>query len=198
MSDWPKEGDTLFADGLDWEWVAQLGASFDWFLSYALAYKEAGNAVIESVQAKRVAPDSVAYAVCFLYRHYVELMLKGLIKLSTSLDGDGIEYPKSHRIDELWKQCRPLLEHAFPEGEKADTDAVEGCIQELASLDPSGEGFRYGEDRGGKTTLPKPAQLNLVNMRDVMNRMAGLLEGSYDGMSDLMQYQSDMDSDSSE
>lgn len=198
MSEWPRSGDSLFANGLDWESEALLGVSLDSFLSYALAYKEAADAVIGSVQAKSVSPDAVGYPICFLYRHYVELMLKGLIKLGTRLEGGIGEYPRIHQIDQLWKQCRPLLERAFPEGEKADTDAVERCIVELASLDPSGEVFRYGEDQGGKPTLPNGVQLNLVNMRDVISSIGGLLEGSYDGMSELLQYQADIDSEYSE
>jgi hypothetical protein len=167
----------------------------DWFLSYASAYKEAADAVVEKVEAKNISPDTVGFAICFLYRHYVELMLKGLIYIGTMLESREAYFPKHHRIDELWRQCRPLLEKASPEGEKTDTDAVERCIKELASMDPSGEGFRFGEDKLGRPTLPTVIQVSLTNMREVMNRMAGFLEGSYDWMYELKQSEPDTDFD---
>jgi hypothetical protein len=192
---WPHPGDSLFRSGPDWETEAVLDNSGDWFASYAMAYRVAADAVVERVEAKEISPDTVGYAVCFLYRHYVELMLKGLIYVGTMLESREAYFPKHHRIDELWRQCRPLLEKASPEGKTTDTNAVERCIQELALLDPSGEGFRFGEDKFGSPTLPTATQVSLKNMREVMNRIAGFLEGSYDWMSELEQHEPDIDVD---
>jgi len=192
---WPHPGDSLFRSGSDWETEAVLDNAGDWFLSYALAYRVAADAAVERVEAKEISPDTVGYAVCFLYRHYVELMLKGLIYIGTMLDSREAYFPKHHRLDELWRQCRPLLEKTSPEGDKTDTDAVERCIQELALLDPSGAGFRFGEDKLGSLTLPPATQVSLKNMREVVNRMAGLLEGRYDRMSELEQHEQDLDVD---
>lgn len=122
-------------------------------------------------------------------------MLKGLIKVGTMLESRRADYPKHHQIDDLWRQCRPLLERASPEGERTDTNAVERCIEELVSMDPSGEAFRFGEDKVGMPTLPKMPQISLANMRDVMNRIAGFLEGSYDWIYELLQHQADIDAD---
>jgi len=128
------------------------------------------------------------YPICFLYRHHIELMLKALIKLGGQLRYGRADYPKDHRIRQLWQACRPLLEHACPDGNRADTQIVENCISEFAALDPSGESFRYDEDRQGNPNFTKDFQLNLGNMRDVMNRLSGFLTGSYDYMSELLQY----------
>jgi hypothetical protein len=195
VANWPQPGDSLFRSGPDWETEALLEGFGDWFLSYATGYKVAADGVVERVEAKEASPDIVGYAVCFLYRHYIELMLKGLINVGTMLESREPDYPKHHRIDDLWRQCRPLLEKASPEGERTDTDAVERCINELAQMDRSGEAFRFGEDRDGRPTLPKATQISLTNMRDVMNRIAGFLEGSYDWMYELLQCQGDMDAD---
>ena len=197
MSSWPKVGDSILAAGSEWETDALLGAAHDWFISYAVSYKTAADAVVESVEAKRVSPDSVGYAVCFLYRHYVELMLKGLISVGNMLQTRRCGFPAGHhRIQDLWHQCRTLIEAACPEGEKADTDSVEKCLQELHAIDPHGESFRFGEYKDGNSTLVDGTQVNLTNLRDVMNRIAGFLEGNYDWMYELLQYQADMDSDS--
>jgi hypothetical protein len=189
VADWPQPTDSLFTPGSDCQTDALLDGLGDWFLAYATGYKIAADAVVERVEAREASADTVGYAVCFLYRHYVELMLKGLINVGAMLDNKKPDYPKNHEIDALWRECRPLIERAYPEGEKADTDAVEQCINELASMDPSGQAFRFAEDKFGKRALPRVAQISLTNMRDVMNRMAGFLEGNYDWMYELLQHE---------
>ncbi len=186
----------MFASGVDWESQALLDASWDSLLTYALGYKEAANSVVDSVKARNIAPDLAVYPVCFLYRHYIELMLKGLIRLGNQLLSRTAEFPKHHSLRELWEACRPLLEDACQEGDQADTQTVEACIREFASLDPSGEAFRYGEDKSGNPSFNERTQFSLTNMRDVMNRLSGFFEGSYDYMHELLQYQADVDSES--
>ena len=195
MANWPKPGDSLFTSGSDWEAEALLDRFGDWFLSYAGGYKAAADAVVEKVEAKEASADRVGFAACFLYRHYVELMLKGLINVGAMLEQRRANYPKNHRIDELWRECRLLLEKASPEGERTDTDAVERCIKELAFMDPSGKAFRFGEDKVGRPTLSRVTQISLTNMRDVMNRIAGFLEGSYDWLHELLQHLADIDAE---
>ena len=193
---WPQAGDSLIASGIDWETEALIDVSWDSFLTYAIGYKKAADSVVVAVEARETAADLAVYPVCFLYRHYIELMLKGLITLGNQLRDRTSDYPKHHRIRDLWNTCRPLVESACPEGDPADTQTVEKCILELASLDPSGEAFRYSEDKGGNPSLNKATQFSLANMRDVMNRLSGFLGGSYDYMHELLQYQADIDSES--
>ena len=196
VSWWPQKGDTLFASGVDWESQALIGVSWGSFLTCAIGYKEAGDCVVAAVEAGDIARDLAVYPVCFLYRHYIELMLKGLISLRNQLRDRMADYPKHHNIRELWGVCRPLLEYACPQGDPGDTQSVENCILELASLDPSGEAFRYSEDKSGNPSFEKATHLNLANMRDVMRRLSAFLGGSYDYTHELLQYQADIDSDS--
>jgi hypothetical protein len=70
-TDWPQPGDSLFNSSPDWEAEALLGNSPDWFLSYVCTYKTAVGIVVERVIAKEASPDAIAYAVCFLCRHYL-------------------------------------------------------------------------------------------------------------------------------
>ena len=68
-------------------------------------------------------------------------------------------------------------------------------MKELASMDPSGEAFRFGEDKDARPRLPRVKQISLTNMGDVMNPIAGFFEGSYDWMYELLQYQADIDAE---
>lgn len=195
MHSWPHPGDSLFRSGPDWESESVLDNLGEWFLSYALGYKHAADALVQKAEAKEISPDTIGYPVCFLYRHYVELMLKGLINVGSMLDSRQPYFPKHHRIDELWRLCKPLLEKASPEGEKSDADAVERCIRELALIDPSGQGFHYGEHKIGLPALPPVTPACLANLREIAQRIAGLLEGLYTRMYELEQHELDLDHD---
>ncbi len=105
--------------------------------------------VVAAVLAGTVSADSVGLAVCFLYRHYIEVMLKDLIRQGFLLHETTHDYPKnSHKIADLWARCRPILEQTFPQGDPGATETVDRCINEIAS-DPSGEAFRLGETATG-------------------------------------------------
>ncbi len=193
-SNWPRTGDTLFAAGLAWEDSALVSIGVDSFLHYALSYKEAADMVVEQVKSSHASPDAIILPVFVLYRHCLELMLKALIRLGGLLEGTGQDFPRTHQLELLWKECRPLLERTFPDGEKADTNAVESCIRELAALDPSGEASRYPEKKDGASTIPQDVPVSLHNIREVMSRIGGFLTGSYDAMDALLLAQPDSES----
>lgn len=210
MAHWPQPGDSLFGrDGASERTHVIFQNPFDHgFLYYARSYIEAADVVVEDVRVGTTHPDVVSYAVLYLYRHYVELMLKGLISLGTALEEGQASYPTNeHGLKVLWDTLRPLLERTFPDGDKSTTQAVEGITTELNLLDPDGQTFRYFErrrkDGSGQRiplpTLPDDSQcayhLDLENIRRVIGRVAGYLEGSYDEMDELLKFQADVDSE---
>jgi hypothetical protein len=195
QSGWPQSADSLLTTGSDWETLASIGgADWDGFLLYAQSYKEAADIVVEQIESAGRRQDSIVYAIMFLYRHYIELMIKGLIRLGSMLEGSPPHYPKGHIISELWRQCEPMLKAAFPEGDKSAAKTVENCIMEMAQLDPSGEAWRFPEDKKERAIQHRISCLSLRNVRKVMDNMAGYLEGSYDGMDELLQYDDGPDS----
>jgi hypothetical protein len=99
MKDWPATGDSIFNSGSDWQKDALLTifTGLPSFLHYATSFKEAGDVVVASVERGQQSADSVGLAICFLYRHYIEVMLKGLICLGSNQP----DYPKHHRIRDL-------------------------------------------------------------------------------------------------
>ena len=192
MSIWPESGDSLLALGIDWRAEALLTDDPDWIVSYALSFKHAAEIVVSSVNFGSVPPDSVSYPILCLYKHYLELMLKGLICIGRGLLREGVDFPKTHSLKQLWNIFRPLIEDVCPEGDRAEINAVERCIFEMDAI---GEGCRYGRDKKGLPTLPEKLQISLSNVFQVMRRIAGFLEGSYDWMDELLQYQADMDAE---
>ncbi len=195
QSSWPEPGDSLFAGASDWETLAAIGGN-DWhgLLLYAQSYKEAADVVVDHIEHTRRRQDSMVYAVMLLYRHYIELTLKGLLRLGSMFEGSAPEYPKHHSIYGLWHLCKPMLKTAFPTGDDSATKAVEECMKQIALMDPSGEAWRFPEDKKGRAIRHSVCFLSLRNTRKVMDKIAGYLEGSYDGMDELLEFDGDSDS----
>ncbi|MHB8609749.1 MAG: hypothetical protein ACYDCG_15720 [Candidatus Acidiferrales bacterium] len=183
---WPSVADNLRRSGEDWENEALFSAPLHGFCFYATSYKEAADSVVEAVESGDAKPDLVCYAVFYLYHHFLELMLKGIILLQCQHEGTERPYRKTeHNIDTLWALCRQVLEEVFPEGEKSETDAVERCIKQFASVDRSGELGRYPVTQYGNLSFQKTVQLNLRNLREMMTRLNGFLSASYDALDEL-------------
>lgn len=191
-ANWPRKGDKLFGPGADWRSIARLEQWGHGFSLYADGYKKAADIIVQKVAETGWDQDYLVYPVCFLYRHYIELRLKELIDLGRRLFNSNRGFPETHRIDALWSECRPLLEKAFPRGDKTDLDAIQACIHEFASVDPKSESFRYPKDKEGKPTLDGLKEIELRNLGRVMNRLAGLLDGSVYSMLEMIQLEEEI------
>ncbi|MFT7087557.1 MAG: hypothetical protein ACJAZX_000994 [Rickettsiales bacterium] len=82
-----KKKSTLFSqDQSNWiddiDILASESIEPDNFLSvYASGYKEAANLIAEQIMGKRVYKKyAMIYPIMYLYRHYLELQLKNLIR----------------------------------------------------------------------------------------------------------------------
>ena len=81
------------------------------FLVYAEGYKHAGDTLVQSL--RRSDKQVLVFSVCYLYRHYLELMIKGLTRLANSILDGRSDYRPSHPLETLWRECMPLLEKAM-------------------------------------------------------------------------------------
>lgn len=200
MNDWPQKGDSIRSSSGDERFHAQLDLG-NWGF-YPKAYLDAAKLVAEAI-ASGANPDVIGYPLMYLYRHYLELMLKELINLGRALNSssDRSSYPDRHELDVLWKDARPLIEkYGYREGEnKDDLEAVGLQVGEFASLDPDGETFRYPVTRFKKgrreKTMPSPLHLSLDQVAKMMERVDNFLTGAESAMDDLLKYQADVDSE---
>lgn len=179
---WPKKGDKLFKSDEDWRNNANLTFPKNSIL-YAHGYKTAGDVLVEYIKKNRPDRDSLVYPIVFSYRHYCELMLKEVIRDGNELLGGPYDFPKNHKIDELWKQCRKILETVWPKNSVEVLDVVEECIYEFSKIDPMSTAFRYPEDKDGKKLLPDLKWISLTNLSQVMSAMETFFTGAIDGIS---------------
>jgi hypothetical protein len=152
---------------------------------YADAYKRAGDLLVKHIKEKHKDQNLLIYPVVFLYRQYIELRLKGLIRDGNQLLDIPEEFQKHHRIDELWKQCRRLLERVY-DGPSDDLEAVEDCILQFSEEDSTSMAFRYPTDKNDNPSLPNLTVINLRNLAEVIARIGSLLDGASIGISEYL------------
>jgi hypothetical protein len=192
---WPHKGDKLFKSGTDWWHNACLNYPGIDINTYALGYKQAADFLVRHVSQVRRYQDTLVYPIAFLYRQYLELRLKQLIRSGSML----LVMPRRsrklhHGIDQYWKQCRNIMENIWPDEKADDFDAIEECIDEFVRIDPSSIGFRYPTSKDGSPSLRGLTHINLRNLGEVMDRIAALLDAASTGIDELIQDKHDMES----
>jgi hypothetical protein len=191
---WPKPGDTLFRSDDDPQSDAWLNWALTGWDAYASGYLAAANLLLEAVFEKEQRADTLIYPVAFLYRHYLELRLKEIIVQGGELLAHQSDLKPVHKLDVLWNSVRLILEKVWPNGPKTDLDAVENVIRQFHNLDLTSIAFRYPVDRNNNATLSGLTQVGPRNLRDVMQRTAGLLEASSSAISMYLDEMRDRDS----
>src|SRR5712691_2566119 len=110
---YPQKGDNLFVAGEDWYHNACLSFMSDSFGLYIMGYKEAGDRLVLSAMEDRSHLDFLVYPIVFLYRQYLELSLKYLVREGNRLldfeSGSKTGFPGSHRFETLWPECKAVL-----------------------------------------------------------------------------------------
>lgn len=188
----PGPADQLFSTQEDWWNNACLNWSHsDWSL-YADGYKEAADALVDRVEKRSGGQDTLVYPILFLYRQYFELQLKLCIRTVRRLLDQGHDFPKGHRLEKLWEDLHGLLRRAFPDEPIGELDETGRLVCEFAKVDPLSTAFRYPIDNDGNPSLPGIQYINLRNVRDVVAKMAVLLDGTYTMAFEQLQFKLDM------
>ena len=186
---WPKKGDKPFmVEGDDWynrACLNDLGVDLSWYL-YPDGYKHAADLLVEHLMSTNLNKrqiDSLVYPIVFLYRQYIELILKRLIRDGNKLLNISEKLPQGHKINNLWKNCRVILEKVWSNESGEELDVIEACIKQFSVKDPTSTAFRYPTDLEGNPSLPK-MQINLRNLLEVMRRLSSFLESCSIGISE--------------
>jgi|SRR5215469_18535000 len=192
MSDWPQKGDSIRAVGKDERFHSKLDLGRWGF--YPVAYLHAAEWLIGGIDSG-ASVDLIVYPALYLYRHYLELMLKHLISMGHALDSDRRASPEGHKLRDLWDEARPLIaKHAFRPGETQDEiEIVGGVIAEFVALDPFGESFRYSNRKNGDETLRGDDNICLDEVVRVMKRVDNFFVGVESVMDELRQHQNDLE-----
>ena len=202
---WPGKGDKAFKDvpfsptGASPHWLSEisdlLGGDYQWAI--VEGFKEAADKVVDSLAATKERMDVFFFPVVYLYRHAIELNLKGLVNDGIYLqilkdDQELQDILASHNLHSLWSKVRLVLKEVWPDGDDEDVDAVEKIILEFHQADRSGQRLRYSQDKQGKPhTGTLPYRVDLVVLKQTMERLFRFLSGCSMGLDEAKNWLND-------
>lgn len=189
----PSPSDAFFTSQEDWWNNACLNWCHDGWSLYAAGYKDAADLLVKGVEANGSGQDTLVYPVLFLYRQYLELQLKDLIRQARRLLDKPGSFPTGHHIGNLWQVCHELLSEVFPNDSVAELNEIARLIGEFAAVDPTSEAFRYPQDRKGNATLPGIRYINLRNVREVVEKISFILGGAEAQVGEHLSIKQDME-----
>lgn len=166
----PKKGVPLFESGGDEPYVANIYPSYD---MRALGFKLAADKLVDMLPSTPCYRDYFVYPIPYLYRMYVELRLKELIHSGSGSTAGG------HDLLSLWQRAKPIMKTSSQWFDDQELDAVQEKLREFSEIDPFSDAFRYPRNRkGSKDTLQGVKELNLKNLKEVVDSISTPLEGS--------------------
>jgi hypothetical protein len=164
----PGPGDILLVGGGPNQWS-----------TYAEGYKALADMGVQHAFEDGQPVDTLVYSVLFGYRHYLELRLKELITTGGDLLDQELVRPTNHRLPELWRAVRPLLERIWSkESLEEDAEQIDRVVREFAAIDPQSMSFRYPVDTQGNRSLPGLKYINLKRVKDAIDEVAPTLDGA--------------------
>jgi hypothetical protein len=202
----PEIGNKLFVekDGLDYDYASinrtkGLNNHHSEFLiieGYRESTKELLTNLLNDKDIDWLKIDSKIYPILFLFRHYLEAILKSTIRnyniLNNNSYSDEVGYVSTHSLLNLWNELKPFLEKniEYYEGnirqEYLNTNkAVESIITEIENLDKNSFGFRYPFVGAKKINDPVKYStpsftIDLSNLKEVIIKMTNYFEGVHD------------------
>ena len=143
----PRKGDDLFGDLAGYN-VARVNQWFgvDRNFIYLGVYRRAAELLIQHALENGANQHSLVYPIIFLFQHHLELSLKRIIRRSPKLLDHELtskerEHLKSHRLDLLWQDLRPMIAGIFESVHwdppaSTDLEGVDDYILKLSTVNP--------------------------------------------------------------
>lgn len=175
---------SLFTSGEDWQSNACVSYSHSPVRLYILGYKKAADILAQQVVETARDQDSLIYPIAFLYRQYIELQLKDLIKESRTLLSEGSTFPEHHKIKDLWMLTSQLMRKIIIEVDKSaneyitseDFAFIETVISSFVEVDPESMAFRYPKNKNGCSSLEEIRHINISNLSEQINELSERLK----------------------
>lgn len=191
---------SLFSGDQDWKANACLNWSLDSMGLYIEGYREAADKLVHDVVETGTNQDTLVFPISFLYRQYIELQLKHIIRESRIFLGEGASFPEHHKIHDLWNTANSLMAKIIKDHDqsikdyitKEDIRTIKTIITEFVKVDPESFAFRYPNDKKGNRNLDGIEYINLRKLHDQMEILKEKLDKYYLCVSLLRDFQDEM------
>lgn len=194
------DGSEVFTgEGSDWHNRAQLNFTHyvPWH-AYVAGYKEAADRLVAGIAEGLHGQDMLVFPILFLYRHYLEVSIKELIKECQPMLGitppakPKIEQrnmaAQGHDLDGLWSYLKGLLPGIYPGIPDVVLEEIDRVVVAFHRHDEAGDAARYPVDLSGQRTL---SGLNAINLRKLSEDM-GRADSSFTQIGGGIDYMHEM------
>lgn len=175
-----KNHKPLFASSADLESTARIIQGTAYGLSlFAEGYKSAADILVKHAIDGSADRETLVYPTVFLYRQYIELRLKEILREGSALLDDARSFPKRHELDLLWPPVRQIIEAVWAHEDTDDAELlfVDRVITEFFAIDPKSMSFRYPGLLGGVN------EIDLRHLSQTIDRVFMFLDGVSDAIS---------------
>lgn len=167
-----REGDGIVNIGWQKQVEDALDVSNLMNFGYISGYKNAADDLIEKVVDTSLA-ESYVFPIVFLYRQYLELVLKNLYaKMPQKNKGNN----RPHDLLSLWGKVEPNL---LKEVTKEQLNFIRTVCKEFHRIDPKSSNFRYFWKYGNSPTLSGHISVDLKLLKKDIDQVDTILYGSY-------------------
>jgi len=190
-----RQFESIFASDKDWQNNACVNWQHDPVEAYVIGYKDAGDKLAEFVIKNNRGQDTLVYPLVFLYRQYIELRLKEIIREGYLLLEHKGTFPKHHKILNLWETAKGIaLEIAKDIEPPPDLSYAEYVITDFAKIDPDSFSFRYPTTKKGEITIDRRIKhINIRRLANHINDLSAYLDGISFEISVCLDHKFEMD-----
>ncbi|TXH06873.1 MAG: hypothetical protein E6Q06_04620 [Candidatus Moraniibacteriota bacterium] len=147
------------------------------YTDYSRGYFFAARTVAEDVLQRRRNIDISIYPIFYLYRHAVELALKGMINFLSYYYNHEDARAAGHDILKLWNETKKLVKKIdLLKEDKELITFLEKVFQDISRLDESAEVFRFPESKGRELYLQDQSHINILVLYQIMLKVENVFE----------------------
>ncbi|MDD5189037.1 MAG: hypothetical protein PHF57_12600 [Methanoregula sp.] len=197
----PSQGTSIFKGSLLSRNSCRLHKYGDQWDAYTYGWKWAINVLLKEAKTGFHPTDVHYYPIFYVFRHYLEIKFKELIKDLNQYVNQKEKIVQGHNIESLWIECKGLLIEFLrvDESEQDDPDIkdeneddfilIEGFIKELHFIDPYSQSFRYPTDKTGKLCIngDELGPVDMDHFADIAMWVTDYLEGVSVGIYEIYQ-----------
>ncbi|MDU4800953.1 MAG: hypothetical protein E6X81_08125 [Clostridium butyricum] len=146
---------------------------------YIMGYKSVADDLVEECYNTALA-DTYVFPIVFLYRQYIELLLKNIyFKFNSDEQKEKIIFIRKHghKLSKVWKKVKELMEEN--NYKKSDIQFIESFIKEFEKNDPNSFNFRYFVNKDFTATLPNEIYVNLLGLKEAIDKVDDILYSTY-------------------
>lgn len=178
----PEKGDILFKAAEDWWNNACVNYMHDDLDIYTRGFKRSADIIVQHAIDSQAGLDLIVYPAVYLYRHYIELRLKGIVRDGANFLGLDISTKKNHDLKELWECAKKIMLEVYEDEDGSNLEFLEGVIKQFYVIDNRSTVFRYPDGKAQSPSFFEIRHINLRNLQEVMAGVETILEAASMGI----------------